>query len=358
MTPAKIVATMLSGNNESQVADAIRSVIDWVDLFLLIDTGINDKTVEIVQREAGTKFLCDRFPWCGDFAKARNFALERAAAHGGQWALTVDTDERLSFSGLNSPAELNSLLQNNPEVLVWLVPYEGGSYSKERLMRVPTHLSWQGRTHEALIGATAPQRGILAGVTFGELPKNADQTASKLNRDLEILRAETLQLPHEPRWWYYLGQTLEDLKKHSEAVDAYRRCATLDGWAEQAAWACYKGASCLSQIDDYQEAIQLCAFGLGKQPSFPELAWLAGFCCYQLGEYSNAICWEQMAVTLGHFKGIQSGRDRTSFRHLPGWYEGPFDVLRFAYRSLGLHKQADEAEQDMQNALRLRVTQA
>ena len=39
-----IVATMLSGNSEPLVADAVRSVIEWVDMFLLIDTGITDHT--------------------------------------------------------------------------------------------------------------------------------------------------------------------------------------------------------------------------------------------------------------------------------------------------------------------------
>ena len=39
-----IVATMLSGNSEAIVGDAVRGVVDWVDLFLLIDTGITDDT--------------------------------------------------------------------------------------------------------------------------------------------------------------------------------------------------------------------------------------------------------------------------------------------------------------------------
>jgi len=357
-TNAQIIATMLSGNSEAIIAEAVRGVIDWVDLFLLIDTGITDKTLEIIRELAGAKFRCDSFPWCKDFAQARNFALERAAKHGAVWALTVDTDERLSFAGMNSLEDLRARLQADPEVLVWLVSYEGGYYAKERIIRVPSQLSWQGRTHEALVGAAASQRGILAGASFTELPKNPEQVAAKLKRDLEILRDETQRLPHDPRWWYYLGQTLEDLGERREAVEAYRQCSVLEGWVEQAAWACYKGAVCLCHLQEFQKAIELCAFGLSKQPNSPELAWLAGLACYNLGQDANAICWEQMAVALGHFKGIHSGTNRTGFRHVISWYEGPYDVMRFAYRRLGLQQAVEIAEKEYRNALRMREEQA
>ena len=270
--------------------------------------------------------------------------------------MTVDTDERLSFPGMNSPDELRTQLQVDPTVLVWLVSDAEGFYAKERLIRVPTHRRWHGRTHEALMGTLAPEGKVLGGVYFTELPKSGERISDKLERDLKILQDETHQHPQDPRWWYYLGQTLEDRGEPREAVDAYHQCSILDGWIEQAAWACYKGAACLSSLGEFQKAIEFCAFGLSKQPHSPELAWLAGFCCYQLGQYSQAICWERMAITLGHFKGIHSGSVRTGFRHLPGWYEGPYDVLRFAYRSLGLHQAAEEAEEELQRARRERTS--
>ncbi len=349
-----IVATMLTGNGESIVADAVRSVIDWVDLFLLIDTGITDQTAEIAKNLAGPKFLRESFPWCHDFARARNFALERAGAHGGSWALTIDTDERLSFPGVKSPVDLRTKLNADARVLIWLVPFQGDYYTKERFVRVPTKLRWQGQVHEALTGAASGQIKILPGVTFLELAKTSAQIASKLTRDLTVLREETRKYPDDPRWWYYLGQTLEDKGDLAEAVDAYRRCATLDGWAEQAAWACYKAGGCLAQLGELSQAIEQCAYGLSKLPGSPELAWLAGFCCYQLRLYSHAIHWEQMAIALGQFKGAHSGQERTSFRHLPAWYEAPFDVLRFAYRALGRQDEADGAERDYQLARRKR----
>ena len=74
-----ILATILSGNSEGLIADAIVGVRDWVGWILLIDTGITDGTVAVAREAAGAKLTVERFAWCNDFARARNFALARAA---------------------------------------------------------------------------------------------------------------------------------------------------------------------------------------------------------------------------------------------------------------------------------------
>lgn len=94
--------------------------------------------------------------------------------------------------------------------------------------------------HEALVGAGQGEAKILPGAFFWELPKSPEAYAAKLARDLAILQEETRDQPNDPRWWYYLGQTLAGMKRHREAADAYRRCGELPGWDEQAAWAFYK----------------------------------------------------------------------------------------------------------------------
>jgi hypothetical protein len=48
-----IAATILSGNSEALVGDAIGSVRDWVECVLLIDTGITDETLRVARESAG-----------------------------------------------------------------------------------------------------------------------------------------------------------------------------------------------------------------------------------------------------------------------------------------------------------------
>jgi tetratricopeptide (TPR) repeat protein len=209
--------------------------------------------------------------------------------------------------------------------------------------------------HEALVGAGPGEAKVLPGVVFWEVPKSAEGHRAKLTRDLAILREETRDKPSDPRWWYYLGQTLQGLKEPRDAAEAFRQCASLPGWPEQAAWACYKGAECFVELKEFTAAVELCALGLARQAGSPELAWLAGWCCYQQGRLAEAIAWERMAIALGNFAGCQAGEGRISFRHLPAWYEGPYDVLRWVYRKLGQAALAAEADESFQAALAQRA---
>ena len=112
----KIVSTTLVGNNVDIVADALRSVVDWVDLCLVIDTGSTDGTLEVARSIAGAKYVERVFPWINDFAAARNFALAAAAELGANWAITVDTDERIIPKG----EDLRAVLRNCTEGVVML----------------------------------------------------------------------------------------------------------------------------------------------------------------------------------------------------------------------------------------------
>ncbi len=374
-------------------------------------------------RARPARLIVEEFRWCDDFAKARNFALDAAARHGATWAMTLDTDERMEFPGYASREELLAALESDPKVRVWLVMEKGGRYAKERFVRVGGRrsevgsqrsevggqekpdphpgplpegegvlsdrvpspetrsperhggrsLQWVGRVHEALVGAGQGEAKVLPGVLFWEVPKSAEGHRAKLTRDLAILREETRDKPDDPRWWYYLGQTLQGLARGQahfapqtpqnepvpeprEAIEAFRRCASLPGWAEQAAWACYKGAECFVELKEFAAAVELCALGLARQAGSPELAWLAGWCCYQAGRLADAIAWERMAIALGNVEGCRAGEERISFRHLPGWYEGPYDVLRWVYRKQGNADLAAEADEKFQRALAERTS--
>jgi tetratricopeptide (TPR) repeat protein len=350
----RLIATMLAGNNAAIIAEAAASVLPWADALLLVDTGITDGSDACVREIAGEKLSIVSFPWQNDFAAARNFCLHAATERGATWALTIDTDERLSFPGYTSREDLLRTLAGHPSVCTWLVHEEACGYAKERFVRLPTHLVWQGRTHEALLGATAEQRCVLPGSSFTEVSKTAEQCRAKLYRDLPILQQDTRERPQDARGWYYLGQTLHGLERYPEAIAAYQKCAFLDGWDEEAAWACYQAATCLHRTGHYRKALEMCGFGLARHAGFPELAWLAGHSAFQMKEYSKAIWWSELAIRLGSAEGLQAAESRVSFRHLHTWYEAPFDVLRFAHRQLGQIPRSQQALEKHRTALELR----
>src|SRR3954452_12337820 len=82
-----VVSTTLTGNDAEIVAGALRTVVDWVDWCLIVDTGISDNTLETVRAVAGDKLVVRQFSGHEDPAAAKNFALAAAAEIGGEWAL-------------------------------------------------------------------------------------------------------------------------------------------------------------------------------------------------------------------------------------------------------------------------------
>jgi glycosyltransferase involved in cell wall biosynthesis len=341
-----IVATTLTASNADVIADALASVIAQVDLCLVIDTGARDDTLEVARRVAGDKLLVRQFPWKNDFAAARNFALQAATEAGGQWALTVDTDERLLF---DEGYELHRALNESP-ASVLRVAEEGGTYGKERIVRLPTRLRWNGPTHEALEGQQAGDAADLPGVRFRELPKDAAALRRKTERDIAILKRHTKQHGKQPRWFYYLGAAHQDIGEYAAAIDAYAACASLGGWAEEGAWACYRAAECCIKLQRWAEAIHYCVNGLAIRPATAELAWLAGWTMQKVGRHEEAVAWSRMAVAMGLHAGEGARFPRISFRYPRALYEGPYEVLQHAYKALGDAQAAAQAERDARAA--------
>ncbi len=86
----RVTLTMIVRNEEVNLAACLDSVRDLVDQIVVVDTGSTDRTMEIAV-QSGAQVV--QFPWCDDFAAARNRAIE--AAHG-EWILWLDADERLN----------------------------------------------------------------------------------------------------------------------------------------------------------------------------------------------------------------------------------------------------------------------
>ena len=83
---------MIVKNEEKVLERCLKSVSEFVDEIIIVDTGSEDKTREIAGKF--TKKVYD-FPWRDDFAAARNEAFSRATMDYCMWldADDVVTDE-------------------------------------------------------------------------------------------------------------------------------------------------------------------------------------------------------------------------------------------------------------------------
>jgi glycosyltransferase involved in cell wall biosynthesis len=84
----KISATVITLNEEANLADALRS-LDWADEIIVVDSESNDRTVEIA-RQFTDKVIQQK--WLG-YSAQKNFATEQAA---NEWIFNLDADERVT----------------------------------------------------------------------------------------------------------------------------------------------------------------------------------------------------------------------------------------------------------------------
>ena len=338
-----LTSITVTSSRAQVIGDALRSVVDWVDACLIVDIGIQDETLEVAREIAGAKLQIVK--WEGpvdqnNFSDIRNFGLDEAWRLGADWACILDTDERIHVNGTNVSAFLDEVKDG-----IILTPHVSGYYDKERMFKLPAPDKFQGGVHECVVPNHSKQTKC-ASIHFEELPKTEEQLKGKLEYLLGALLRETEKDPKNPRWWYYLGDTLAGLGRDGEALRAFDRCSVLRGWDEESAWACFRMAVLLDHMNRGQDAIDICAAGMTRHPGISELPWFAGKVSLRMGMADKAIYWARIAVANGTNNGEEHFiKPRIGFRHPFGAKDGPYILMAEAYESLGMTSEAAKARE-------------
>jgi len=138
--------SMVVRNEAAQIGAALASVAGFVDEMVVLDTGSSDATVAIAE-DCGARVV--RGTWPGDFAPARNQALELVR---GTWVLVLDADERLRPEAQDP---LRQLMAQPELLLISLLRQEVGArqspYSAvSRLFRRHPAIRWS-RPYHAMV---------------------------------------------------------------------------------------------------------------------------------------------------------------------------------------------------------------
>lgn len=89
MSRVPVSVYVITKNEEARIARALRSVIDWADEVLVVDSGSSDRTVAIAE-EIGARVL--HRDWTG-YGPQKRFAEEQCRH---KWVLNLDADEEVS----------------------------------------------------------------------------------------------------------------------------------------------------------------------------------------------------------------------------------------------------------------------
>lgn len=332
----KLASITITSNRESIIEDAIKSVKDFVDYVIVVDLGISDSTVEVAKKVAGDKVQLITYTGPNETGAMRNAGLDAATELGADWAIQLDTDERISLNG----CQIKKVL-SHCEADILLVDDAGHNYCKERFFKLPLKARWEGNVHE-FIDSPDARVGKLEGPTFFELPKTGELFTTKANAIIVAKTAELESDPSNARNWYYLGDALAGVEKNAEAIKAFDKCAETCKRGDEGAWALLRSASLLEKKGDWKQALARLATGLLHDSGYsPELCWLASWIYLKKANFYQSIYFARMSMVNGKMNDLSHMQPR-SFYSLPlAQYEGPFEILHCCYANLGQKKLAD-----------------
>ncbi|MBN2194740.1 MAG: glycosyltransferase family 2 protein [Polyangiaceae bacterium] len=225
--------------NEVQVLPRLfRSVKDYIDYYVIVDTGSTDDTIALIRQqmsEYGIDGEVHEREWV-NFGVNRQQALELAIkADKADWLLIIDADEELGVSDPKFFEKLEAGVSYDLEK-----HHTGVRYAVTHLINVrSTRWQWEGPVHNYLVNlGGSEQRELRKDVWIiyhcGEGAKSHALTQEqKYLRDARLLEQDLKEHPDNTRSQFYLAQSYRHAGHLEKAYEAYRRRAAMEGWIEE-----------------------------------------------------------------------------------------------------------------------------
>jgi glycosyltransferase involved in cell wall biosynthesis len=260
-------------NEKENLPACLASAKDVAGEIIVVDTGSTDGTQDIARSFGATVIQSD---WHGDFSRARNLSLDRAA---GRWILWLDADDRLLDRDKRA---IRELARTDPDVhpkaygLMVKNSRDGGLtgsvFNQIRVFPNRPDLRFRSPVHEQILPALEEAgvpveyldvRVLHTGYSDPGVAK-AKQARNKAILEAQINGGQGIT----PVTYYTLATACADLGVHGEAVHWFRKAAGLaaatatDPHVQAAAPG--KIAASLASQKRYDEALEALAPALAR----------------------------------------------------------------------------------------------
>ncbi len=295
-----ISACMMVRNEEELLPGCLDSIRDWVDEIIVVDTGSNDKTVEIA-RTYGAKLFHQQ--WENDFSKHRNYSVEQAAS---DWVFIIDADERMTEE--NVPALLEILDDGESQIVSLAVfnRFKGTDHqvtcsNSVRLWRRELNLHYEGIVHNAL----CLPKGIPVTHTRIRLEHlgydlDEEKMAAKFERTMKLLRKQAEENPTSGPVWFNITQALRgrlgngNREFEKQALEAAFKAVEYNNPDTENERPLYLMAlnhvAAISFVaGDLNTAEEYARKALDFYPAYPDPQMLLGMIYGRCGDYDSAI---------------------------------------------------------------------
>jgi hypothetical protein len=285
---------MIVRDEAANLAACLATAVDLVDEIIVVDTGSTDATREVA-RQWGARV--HDFPWCDDFAAARNESVRHA---GRPWIFWLDADDRIDEANRSRLRRLFAgLSDENAAYLMRYVALDDGAPGRTsavdhaRLFRNQPLVRWHYRVHEQILPAVVRTGGTIrqSDVVLHHLGyRDAAVVRRKLERNGRLLELDAEDHPDDPVVLFNLGRTRLRLDRVADAVPPLARSVRdlPAGLAHirRTAYAFLVEARC--RLRQHREALAVCLEGREHYPDDPELLLAEGLVRRDLGDVGGA----------------------------------------------------------------------
>ncbi len=191
-TPSTLAACLMVRNEADHLRRCLASVAGTVDAIYVTDTGSTDESVAVARSFGAT---VREFPWCDDFAAARNASIAGVAE---DWILTLDADDAFPAGELNG-VRAQLAADACAATVRYVIAPTHTPLRTVKLLRNGLGARYEGLIHESLRTWLTAKRAEgwqrqdldVSLVHWGYIP---EARPGKLERNLPLLRREWARL--------------------------------------------------------------------------------------------------------------------------------------------------------------------
>jgi glycosyltransferase involved in cell wall biosynthesis len=225
--------TMIVLNESKIIRTCLESIADYLDYWVIHDTGSTDGTPEIIEEffaERGISGEIHHTPW-KDFGYNRTQGLLTSRGKA-DYCILLDADFIAHVHDKNFKKKLSS-----PG---YLLRYKGGlDYRQILLIEAKHNWAYYGVTHEYI--DTRPQLPVeITEMLTIEHTGEGSNRSEKFLRDVNLLTRGLKEEPDNARYWFYLAQSYKDWGKYDEAIEAYKKRVAFPAWDEEVFYSYYQ----------------------------------------------------------------------------------------------------------------------
>lgn len=220
---------MIVRNEAHVIRRCLDSVRPWVDCWVIVDTGSNDGTQQLIREHyADIPGELHERPW-KDFGHNRSEALV-LARDKADYTLIMDADDWIEAAPGFALPPLSA------DAYQFLFAGDGNTYWRPALVRSALNWTYVGVLHEYIECAAVHSKRKLPGlrvISQREGGRSQISPEAKYAADAALLEQALQKEPDNSRYVFYLAQSYRDCNQFDRSLQAYQRRVGMGGWDEE-----------------------------------------------------------------------------------------------------------------------------